>query len=187
MRVPVFPLAAVDRFVEDVLRLDARRQAMFRIALAQTVLPVLAGSKNYGYAVQAVGVCWRWAEQRDVDGMTLYYLFHDDEDHGVETAMHAAHAEGLGAWNAWGCVAEALAYTGSCAFESEGSRPPEFFENAFPDELVAEFLGHYRAVAGQNLVPQQLAEFLNALPDDQLTRSIVDAKAEELARAASHA
>ena len=168
----------MNQIVTHLLCLDHQRQAVFRVALAQQVQSVLVASEDYGYVVRAIDLCWSWIERHDVDGMALYYLFHDDEDYGVEPAMSVEHDPVM--WNAWACVAEALAYTGSCAFEFEGTPPPETFENAFPDELVAEFLSYYHAVVGESRIPELLVAFLKDLPDDQLTRSVVCAKLGEL-------
>jgi len=173
----------MEQLVAEVLQLDHQRQAVFQVALAHHVQPVLAASKHYDYAVRAVDLCWSWIEHRDVDGMTMYYLVQDDDDHGVATAMYASHDHDLVMWNAWGCVAEALTYTGFCAFEATDTPPPEIFENAFPDESVAEFLGYYHAVVGQDNVPESLAVFLRDAPDSQLTRPVVSAKVEEFASA----
>jgi len=175
----------MDQVIANVLRLDHPRQAVFRIGLAQQVQPVLRTSKNYDYAVRAIDMCWRWIEQRDVSGLALYYLVHDDDDYGVEPAMFAEHDRDLRMWNAWGCVAEALSYTGSCAFEMEGTPPPEIFENPFPDEILAEFLGYYHSVVGESRVPELFAAFLEQLPDDQLTEAIVRTKVDELSTAES--
>jgi len=167
----------MDYLITQVLQLDHQRQAVFRIALAQQVQPTLKTSSNYDYAVQAINVCWRWIESRDIDGMTIYRLIQDDEDYGVAPSMSSEHNPMM--WNAWGCITEALSFTGSCAFESENMPPPEIFENAFPKELVAEFLGYYYAVVGMNRTPELLAIFLAGASEEQLTQSIVRTKVEE--------
>ena len=154
--------------------LDIQRQTVFYVALAQQTQPLLVSSKYYYYATRTISLCWSWIERHDVPGMTLYDLFHDDDDYGVETAMYAEQDPVR--WNAWGCMALALANVGFHAFEAEGTPPPETFENAFPDEILAEFLGYYQGALGESRVPELLAAFLQAIPDDQLTEAVVRAK-----------
>lgn len=162
--------------------LDAQRQVVFYVALAQQVQPVLSKSVDYRYAVRTIDLCWSWIERRDVSGVTLFYLYHDDDDFGVEPAMFAEHDPIL--WNAWACIGWALLYTDYCVYKAEGGAVPETIECVVPDEIPDEFIQHYRTVAGETQVPDLFADFLEQLPDDQLTEAIVRTKLNELAACA---
>ena len=163
--------------------LDARRQAVFYVALAQQVQPVLSKSVDYEYAARTIDLCWSWIERRDVQGVTLFHLYHDDDDYGVEPAMFAEHDPVL--WNAWACIGWALLYTDYCVYQVEGGAVPETIECIVPDEVPDEFIRHYRTVVGETQVPDLLADFLEQLPDGQLIEAIVRTKVDELSTAES--
>jgi len=170
----------MNQFITDTLQLDRCRQTVFHIALAQQVQPVLIGSMHYDYAVRTLSLCWNWVEKHDVNGIALYHLYHDDDDHGVETAMYAAYSHNPAMWNAWGCVSGALVCTGYCAFLDQGDSPPESFEDAFSEKVLTAFMGYYHGVVGESQVPEQLTVFLRGLPDNQITKSVILAKLGEL-------
>ncbi len=77
----------MDRLVDDILHLDENRQIVFRLGLIQQVQTVLRASNDFHYVVNVIDLCWQWVEHRCADGLTLYQLYHADDDSGVETAM----------------------------------------------------------------------------------------------------
>ena len=157
---------------------DDQRRAVLYVALAQQVLPALESSTDKEYADKAIDLCWRWIEQRDVSGLTLYELFHDDEDYGVEPAMSVEFDQVK--WSAWACVAQALAYTGRCAYVGEGSPIPESFSLATLEEAHTEFMDGYQVVTQNSRVPQLLGDYLEQLPDGQLTQAVIRDKLVQL-------
>ena len=174
----------MDELIAEVLRLDDRRQAVFRVALAEQVQPILASSKHYQYAVRARDLCWRWIVHGDVNGDTFLALWWNDDDFGVGPAMDVAfgHDHDTSMGNAWGCVAGALTYIGYCAFQADDLPIPQDFNyDDYPDEILSENLGYYHGVVGSSGVPELLVEWLRDLSHDQLTQSVVDAKLDDLA------
>jgi hypothetical protein len=173
----------MNQLVQDVIELDNLHQAVFRVALAQNVQPILMSSKDYSYAVSAINLSWRWIEHHDVTSDTLYEAYCNDDDFGVAPAMEVACEQDRGTGktlgnvsNAWGCLAEAIAYAAYCAFTVEGEPIPDDVRNDLPDEQLSAFLGCYDAVMGRSGVPEQLAGWLKDLPEDQLTQAVVGAK-----------
>jgi len=178
----------MNELISDVLRLDERRQAVFRVALAEQLRPLLECSPDYPYAVRAVDLCWLWIEYHDVKGEALYEAYCNDDDFGVVPAMLVASQKDrkMGqpyghVANSWGCLVGALAYVTGCAFQAEGGPIPEDAKNDLPDERLAKMMSCYYAVVGPSDVPALLADLLKELPDTQLTRPIVSAKVAELA------
>ena len=171
----------MDKLIEEVLRLDDLRQAVFRVALAKQVQPILASSRHYHYALRAMELCWQWIDHRDVAGNTLYEAYCNEEDWGAAPAMDIAfnrdHDPFMG--HAWGCIVGAIAYAAYCAFTAEGAPVPEDVKNDLPDEIVAWVVGHYYAVIGSSDVLELMADWLKDTSDDQLTQSVVSTKLEE--------
>ena len=160
--------------------LDAHRQAVFYVGLSQRLLPVLEQSENYGYAVRAINLCWQWIERRSVAGQVLFYLYHDEEDRGVEPAMYAEYSRDAVMWNVWGCVSVALMYTALCAYESEGGPIPETLELADTDLTSTAFAEYFRGTHQDCRVLDLFAKCLTELPDDQIQDPIVAAKLDSL-------
>ena len=165
---------------DGVNHLDARRQAVFYVGLSQRLLPVLEQSENYGYAVRAINLCWQWIERRSVAGQVLFYLYHDEEDHGVEPAMYAEYSRDTVMWNVWGCVSLALIYTAFCAYESEGGPLPETLELADSDTTSKAFVEYLRGAHQDSRVLNLFSDYLGKFPDDHLKESIIASKLDRL-------
>ncbi len=166
----------MDQLVDGVLHLDESRQIVFRLGLIQQVQTVLRASNDFHDAISVVDFCWQWVEHSCADGLTLYQLYHADDDSGVETAMNITYGRSDKEWHAWGRVCDVLAYTGYCVFKSKEEQPPEVFTNDFPSELISGFLNDYHAVVGLSEIPETLVSYLRNLPDDKLKRAVIEAK-----------
>jgi len=154
-------------------------QAVFYVGLSQQLLPILEKSTNYGYASTAIDLCWQWIEQQNVDAQALFSLYHDEDDHGVESVMEMVYEPTK--WNAWGCISGALLYTASCAYIHEKKPLPETLEDMDSDEVQSFFINCYSSVTGESQVPKLFYEFLQQASDEEVTESNIRTKLAEFA------
>lgn len=153
---------------------DSLQRSVFALGLAQTVLPVLEKSSEYGFAGQVLDMCWQWVEQRNVDRRVLFFLYHDEDDTGVEPIMSAEQDPRI--WGAWGCVGLALIYTAYCAYTINGEQSvPETLESAESGELFDEFTKCYEMAGGEASLPGLFSPFVDTPPEGQYTRQGVTA------------
>jgi len=165
--------------MDHVRQLDQFRQTVFYVGLAELVQPTLVKSTDYGYAVRAIEMCWDWIEQRNVSGLEMFCLYHNEDDYGVEPAMSVEHDPLM--WNTWGCISRALLYTAYCAYLDEGKTLPETVEGMGSPEIMGYFMDYFHAVVGDSELPELFESCLLQLPEDQLTQSIVREKLSDLA------
>jgi len=160
--------------------LRGKHQAVFYVGLSQQLLPLLEKSQNYSYATRAIDLCWQWIEKQDVAALVLFYLYHDEDDYGVEPAMSDGYSHDLVMWNVWGCVSVALIYTAYCAYGVEGGPLPETLELADADVTSTAFVKYFEGAKQDSRILGEFATYLERLSDGQLTESVISAKLSEL-------
>jgi len=151
-----------------------RRQAAYYLGLSELVEARLATSPKYVYATRALEAAWQWMDGQHVTGETLADLACDEEGFGVVGSMGIEKDRTL--LPAWGCVSHAICFTSFAAYLADGKTRNDMVEgiDSADDPSGHEwFLKHFRtAIPLETMLPRyQVA--LDALPDDNLTRSVV--------------
>lgn len=97
------------------LSVDAK--IVFLVSLSELVIDHISASKGYGLAVESMEKCWEWVRIKGIKANDLYHYLENTDEADVMTYMK--REDDINRKSVWKCVADALAYTVSEAYQYE--------------------------------------------------------------------
>ncbi|KRE38717.1 Imm6 family immunity protein [Paenibacillus sp. Soil522] len=145
--------------MSNINKLSSDTQVVFLLILSSKIIDIISTSDGYQEAKEALEVCWKWVENKNVSGDSIYEYLDNGDETGLLIQMQYEKDEQK--VNVWNCVIDAIAFTNWKAYQNDGEKYLPAPIEAVDEDLINHFITSFNLVDSSDaLIIERVENYL---------------------------